>query len=376
MTKRLMPICAGIVTSALFASAAVRGSQESGNLTVHEWGTFTAVAGADGRPVQWLALSGQNDLPCFVKRAPAVPEKSRLWATVRMETPVLYFYAPGQTKVDVSVRFPLGLMTEYFPPANVRGGSLAWSAVRIDPGSAAEFLVEEGSSHYYAARDTVAAPLQVGAHTERFLFYRGAGSFPLPVAATVDRSGDVTVTSPTGGSIGKVVLFENRGGAAGYRIVDVDKQATIQRPSLGRTVPALTSELEGLLTDHGLYRKEAAAMVATWRDSWFEEGTRLLYIMAPQAVDAVLPLRIKPRPAQIARVFVGRLELITTALMDDVSRATRSNDWTSLSTHARFLHPITDRIAADSTLPDRKVLEHRLRSAASSFSAATDACSR
>jgi hypothetical protein len=312
-----------------------------------------------------------------VTRAPSVPEKSRLWATVRMETPVLYFYAPGRMTVDVSVRFPLGLMTEYFPPANARGGSLAWSEVRIDPGRAAVFPIEEGSSHYYAARDTAAAPLQVGGHNERFLFYRGAGSFPLPVSATVDTEGDITVTS-TGVPIGKVVLFERRGKAAGYRIVEVDKRATIQRPSLDSTVPTLTAELEALLTRHGLFAREAAAMVATWRDSWFEDGTRLLYVMPPAAVDAVLPLRIDPRPARVTRVFVGRMELVTPAVMDDVSRAARSGDWAAVSTHARFLHPITDRIAADSSLPDRKVIEQRLRSAAASFSAAADpsACAR
>ena len=37
------------------------------NLTVHEWGTFTSVAGRDGKAVQWLPLAGPNDLPCFVE---------------------------------------------------------------------------------------------------------------------------------------------------------------------------------------------------------------------------------------------------------------------------------------------------------------------
>jgi hypothetical protein len=37
-----------------------------GNLTVHEWGTFTSVAGPEGNPIAWLPLSGPGDLPCFV----------------------------------------------------------------------------------------------------------------------------------------------------------------------------------------------------------------------------------------------------------------------------------------------------------------------
>src|SRR4030095_12003659 len=36
------------------------------SLTVHEWGTFTSVAGRDGKAAQWLPLAGPNDLPCFV----------------------------------------------------------------------------------------------------------------------------------------------------------------------------------------------------------------------------------------------------------------------------------------------------------------------
>ena len=236
MTKRPLQVCAALFTAALLASATVQGDHDSDGLTVHEWGTFTAVAGEDGQPVQWLALGGPADLPCFVKRATEVPEKSKLWATVRMETPVVYFYTPALTRVDVSVRFPLGLMTEYFPPADVRGGSIAWSNVRIAPGEVAAFPVEEGTSHYYLARDTAAAPLRVGADIERFLFYRGVGSFPLPIAATVDAKGNVTVTNVTTAQIGRVVLFENHRGTSAYRIVDLaGKTSTISRPATSRT---------------------------------------------------------------------------------------------------------------------------------------------
>jgi len=49
-----------------------------------------------------------------------------------------------------------------------------------------------------------------------------------------------------------------------------------------------------------------------------------------------------------------------------------------LSKYARFLHPITDRIASDSMLPDRKAIEAQLRAAAASFSAAANSptCAR
>ncbi|MGC2400855.1 MAG: hypothetical protein WA510_13775, partial [Acidobacteriaceae bacterium] len=42
------------------------------DLTVHEWGTFTAVAGTDGRAIEWLPLGlprfpPSTDLPEFVE---------------------------------------------------------------------------------------------------------------------------------------------------------------------------------------------------------------------------------------------------------------------------------------------------------------------
>src|SRR5580692_3466759 len=97
-------------------------------LTVHEWGTFTTVAGPDGQATDWLPLSGPNDLPCFVehfgnnvlyKYSPDFGAKltyaeaaTRLKAKVRMETPVLYFYSPREEDLNVKVDFPSGLISE------------------------------------------------------------------------------------------------------------------------------------------------------------------------------------------------------------------------------------------------------------------------
>jgi hypothetical protein len=36
-------------------------------LTAHEWGTFTSIAGKDGRAATWLPLTGSTDLPAFVE---------------------------------------------------------------------------------------------------------------------------------------------------------------------------------------------------------------------------------------------------------------------------------------------------------------------
>jgi hypothetical protein len=49
------------------------------DLTVHEWGTFTAVAGTDGRAIEWLPLGlprfpASTDLPKFVEHISSIPE--------------------------------------------------------------------------------------------------------------------------------------------------------------------------------------------------------------------------------------------------------------------------------------------------------------
>jgi hypothetical protein len=53
-------------------------------------------------------------------------------------------------------------------------------------------------------------------------------------------------------------------------------------------------------------------MVETWRDSWFaEEGTRVLYVLPRGWTDATLPITLTPAPQALARVMVGRAEVIT-----------------------------------------------------------------
>ncbi|HEV8487854.1 MAG TPA: hypothetical protein VGV87_30210, partial [Blastocatellia bacterium] len=36
------------------------------HLVVHEWGTFTSIAGKQGVSVEWRPLAGASDLPTFV----------------------------------------------------------------------------------------------------------------------------------------------------------------------------------------------------------------------------------------------------------------------------------------------------------------------
>ncbi|MBZ5522197.1 MAG: hypothetical protein LAP21_08140 [Acidobacteriia bacterium] len=345
------------------------------DLTVHEWGTFTSVAGHDGHAVEWRPLTGSTDLPGFVERFyPAL--KFGLRGTVRMETPVLYFYSPRALTLSVRVGFSRGMITEWYPhaanSARVEGfspvslyakhadGWVAWDSVTLEPESPAAFPRDEDDSdsdnHYYAARETQAVPLRVhtadGDQREKFLFYRGVSTFPVPIVATFNAQGDLLVRSSGPDEIPDMILFERSGDRIGYRLVSgPQKEALIPPPELTANIESLYSDLEQKLEARGLYQAEAHAMLQTWRNSWFEEGSRLFYIVPAPFVDAILPLTITPAPAQTVRVFVGRMETITPATKKAVAVALANGDKTTLAKFDRFLEPIMQAIKEKN--PDR-----------------------
>jgi hypothetical protein len=391
-------VIAAVVLTAQWPAATRVGEAASAktlaaDVTVHEWGTFTTVAGEDGRAVEWLPLGGPIDLPCFVYSfnrylkfgIPAggrVPDyttaRRTLKGTVRMETPVLYFYATRPAVVDVSVQFRKGLFSEWYPdavvnlPANYTmlsrpgltaaeaTGSMFWKDVRIlphapnAPDESVVFPVERRPSHYYAARMTDASPVQVKGELEKFLFYRGVAGFDSPITATLAGNGTVTLSNRSGAEIPQVMLFTRHGSQVGYRVhagLRANQQVTLDRPAADRSLHAVTQELERTLVAQGLYVKEAKAMIATWRDSWFEDGTRLFYIVPPSTVDAVLPLAVTPKPTSVVRVFVGRAELIDSADIAIVATALTKHDHGVLERYGRLLAPIADRVLAKTSSP-------------------------
>src|SRR6185436_17530411 len=101
--------------------------------------------------------------------------------------------------------------------------------------------------------------------------------------------------------------------------------------------------------------------------SWFEEGARLIYIVQRPTVDGILPLDITPRPTDIARVFVGRIELFTPAILQEVKQALAVNERATLEKYGRFLQAIGKRVVASSAWAERATLERTLQSVSSSW---------
>lgn len=59
--------------------------------------------------------------------------------------------------------------------------------------------------------------------------------------------------------------------------------------------------------------------------------------MPKRDVDSVLPLAIAPQPQQIARVFVGRVEVLSPATKHSILEAVDRQDSASLQKFGRFL---------------------------------------
>jgi hypothetical protein len=366
----------------LFFTALALSSSLSGNaqkassdpgLVAHEWGTFTTVAGETGQAVEWLPLNVPSELPSFVEHFKGTGFKVGLGGTIRMETPVLYFYSTHDITVDVSVSFFHGLITEWYPHAskiepqssneNVvqfqqhSNGSISWKSVHVQPSAAHEFAKESRPSHYYAARTVNASPLRVSAkhgdQQEQFLFYRGVSDAAPPLSALVMSNGQVEAMNQTRSEIPKLILFERRGEKIGFRTVtSLREGAILNPPALDASLDSLPPDLEASLVSAGLYPDEAHAMLESWKDSWFEEGSRLIYIVPNSFVEQILPLSIQPEPAPVNRVFVGRTELLTPATQKAIETAAASNDQATLAKYGRFLAPMIETILRKGTGPE------------------------
>ena len=125
------------------------------------------------------------------------------------------------------------------------------------------------------------------------------------------------------------------------------------------------------LTETGLYKPEALAMVNTWKSSYFKtEGVRLLFVLPQSWTDRFIPMRIEPTPTELVRVMVGRVELL------DAQREKRAEDairrlaspiasereraFETLRAEGRYVEPIVRRALETTTSEQVRTLSRRL----------------
>ena len=312
---------------------------------------------------QWKKSFGLPPYQNFFSKgwSPGDPE-----VTMRLETPVIYFYPPqGQPPasvplLQVHVDFHGGLLSQYYPYAQTEGLShwglgitqekgildgltsgLTWKDVRL---GSAETPVASEDKVWTTPREVNAPLLEVKApggwdgnnqlpekpQAEHFLFYRGVGHLDSPLrlqggdgslgiwsqawsaAVTCDHAWLADIHSD--GSCAYQELPALNGPSSWYRPVSMATipgkfDATNFSPD---NLTKLKASMHDELVKEGLYPDEASAMLRTWELSYFKSpGLRFFYIVPRSWVDQVLPLKITGAPAEITRVMVGRIELIT-----------------------------------------------------------------
>lgn len=312
--------------------------------------------------------------------------KGSISSLQRMETPVIYFYAKKPLNLDVAVEFPKGHITEWFPQAEEVGPSfrppgrilatvdkaasragvnpspslatlfgdapvtnsiIHWKNFEVLPakqhsGLASKLPASTKPSHYFAARTKDAAFVRVNSlepanpapEIEKFLFYRGVGNFQTPLKVTMDEVNQITVANAGDAPLkhlfaiainGDRATVVPLGNLAAGQILNTPLDAVVNSKPAASAVKELRQQVAGALESEGLYRAEAEAMVNTWRDAWFEDqGVRVLYVLPRAWTDSILPITLKPQPRELVRVMVGRAEVITPAMEQQICKCVES----------------------------------------------------
>jgi hypothetical protein len=339
-TELFAALCLSFCCSAVTAAAP---------LLVHEWGTFTSFQDPEGATIAGVNIDDEP-VPGFVHRLDRVPifgsaNLPARWSqgapschpdvTMRLETPVVYFYPPSGWQAepfDVSATFVGGWLTEYYPAAvtdearfpytldETTRGSLLWRQVQL--GAVPGIAMEDTTEHVWLAPRKVQSSIIVSPdarEAEKYLFYRGVGQVDAPLVFRAGQ-GSIDIALRPGSTLTalpRIWLVEVLpDGRVRFQTVDGNMSASV--PAFAPATPGtksdlvrLRAELAKALTAEGLFPDEAAAMLATWQLSYFDsEGLRAFFLLPRAWIDAHLPLAIST-PAELTRVMVGRVELVS-----------------------------------------------------------------
>jgi len=366
----------------LLSQLCAMGAEQS--LTVHEWGTFTSLQDEMGEAIGGINTDDEP-VPQFVRRladrfllspseAPPVffqgAPKCHPDVTMRLETPVIYFYATAGWKpqrIDVRVAFRGGWLTEFYPgaeakapgfdaerpdrlftlqdqdaqrylspprfghlPADVQG-ELSWKGVALGADGAGP---ETKEKVWLAPRAVQSSMLQT-AHGERekFLFYRGVGSAratlrvvrkgePKMLEIRDQTSSLANAAAPDADLIPAAWLAEVRAdGSCAFRSLGPLSAGSKPRATLPAVFAAdefsanhlsrLQNEMRSALVAAGLFVDEVEALLRTWEVSYFKSpGLRLFYVCTPREIERLLPLHISVK-CHLVRVMIGRIEIVT-----------------------------------------------------------------
>jgi hypothetical protein len=333
-------------------------------IVIHEWGTFTSLQNDRGEAIGGIN-SDDEPVPRFVHRlahllllGTQVPPTVSQGAphchpdvTMRLETPVIYFHPPAGSSLvegfDVSATFKGGWLSEYYPNAetetnqNVFGplgsntvSTLVWKDLHLG----GEATVPQTLDHVWTSPREVNAALvrASGGEAEKCLFYRGVGHLNAPLAIlSTPKPGGIVLRSQVAPELAEspglqlkslwLVHIRSDGkvayrgippvtlgttGTTGRNLAKVSTEFAPQDYSLVNR-DSLKASLQTALVGEGLFADEAQALLNTWELSYFKSSGWRVFFMVPRAwTEFYLPLKVSI-PAEITRVMVGRIELIS-----------------------------------------------------------------
>ncbi|MEO7424146.1 MAG: hypothetical protein ABI036_03100 [Fibrobacteria bacterium] len=318
-------------------------------LEVHEWGTFTTLSSSAGYGLSGLYVDATR-LPAFVHGLPYFNyDTSAGWAplerlrhvTVKMETPVLYFYADRETPVEVKVDFRGGTISQWYPQcylgeANPTApfvdfakepypGHIAWKATVLAPGTSLPYATAASgmeTAEWTAPRNTTANQLRgEQGEIEKFLFYRGLGNFASPLKLSFHEPDTLVVENTGDEDIPWGMVYERSGpelwypgGISFQGPIPAHGKLRVARPEKFPQYGDANAPMDTLynhLVLMGLTTQEARALLNTWYNGYFiEGGLKVFWILPRKQVDGILPLDIRPVPDKVVRVMVGRSEIL------------------------------------------------------------------
>jgi len=344
------------------------GGAHGSGLVVHEWGTFTSLQDENGQAIGGINTDDEpvpgfvHDLaPTLLIRATELPPVlfnkgapgCHPDVTMRLETPVIYFHLPNpQTKpltLNVNVEFRGGWLTQFYPSAGAVApgvesgpifghlrsdtvGRLKWPALTV--GSDANGPTT--TAHVWTSPRAVdaASVTTTDRESEKFLFYRGVAHIDAPLQIARNSKGDqLSIRDNIDPALHRKLplvirhlwLTEVRpdGSSAFRRLDPVTMTGGSHDPRSATAATFASAEfspqnaarfranMHRALTEEGLFDDEADALLNTWELSYFKSaGLRLFFIVPRAWTDYYLPLQISV-PAEVTRVMMGRIELVT-----------------------------------------------------------------
>jgi len=406
-----------IITTSIAAIVVLQPfSQNVDAYELHEWGTFTSVSGSDGVLLRGLQIEEER-LPSFVyaldgmqNTGPGLSKGFRSQrrlrnVTIKMETPVIYFYSEKPFHAQVKVGFNGGAISQWYPQrsggesvpktnkpvvlnpqksppsiqaqaeafklaggidfATKRTGSIEWQVDILGKDADRGLSFKPGETlNWVYPRNPKANLLKIAGSKgkpdeyEDYLFYRGVGNFPIPVKFTVGADETITISNTSKETIPFLFVYEmtpNRevrfhtvhqgidsGKTLQVPVSDLKTNASWQRP--------VYQEMFKGLTRTGLFDEEAHGMIQTWWQSYFARpGLRVFWVVPTTDTNEILPLDIKPAPAKIVRTLVGRSEILRPSFETKLVKAYNETDkkkrqqWNSYM-HDRFGPAYLERV--------------------------------